>query len=212
MEHAYWGRAYAREEIDAALAAHGAAYERLDEEALCAHVADELAAGRVVGWFQGRFEWGPRALGNRSILADPRSTTMKARVNETVKFREPFRPFAPSVLEERAGELVDGDPAAQLATRFMLLVLPLKDGAGEAMPAVDHFGTARVQTVRADYSPLYYRLISAFADRTGLPALLNTSFNLRGEPIVASPADALSTFARSDLDLLVLEDAVVRKR
>ncbi|HEY8844576.1 MAG TPA: carbamoyltransferase [Gaiellaceae bacterium] len=212
MEHAYWGKAFSEEDVIGTLDRDGVDYERLDEDALLDRVAEMLAGGRVVGWFQDRFEWGPRALGNRSILADPRSASMKATVNEKVKFREPFRPFAPSVLEDRAGDFVDPVAAAQHPSRFMLLALPLHESARADVPAVDHFGTARIQTVRREWNPRYHGLVSRFGERTGVPALLNTSFNLRGEAIVTSPADALSTFKRSGLDVLVMGDVLVAKR
>ena len=212
LEHAYWGVEFGDAEIRSSLDAAGAAYVELEPNALVDRVADELAAGKVVGWFQGRFEWGPRALGNRSILADPRRAEMKEIINAKIKFREPFRPFAPAVLEERAAELVAGTGPAQHPARFMLMVLPLAEGAGERVPAVDHFGTARVQTVRREWNERFHDLVAAFERRTSVPVLLNTSFNLRGEPIVTSPEDALSTFERSGLDLLVLGNFVVEKQ
>ncbi|MFL5539896.1 MAG: carbamoyltransferase C-terminal domain-containing protein, partial [Longimicrobiaceae bacterium] len=151
-------------------------------------------------------------LGNRSILADPRRAEMKAVVNERIKFREPFRPFAPAVLEERAAELFDlCQPERQHPARFMLMVVPWREGAAEWAPAVDHLGTARLQTVRREWNPRYRALIERFDAATGVPVLLNTSFNLRGEPMVASPADAVSTFTRSGLDLLVFGNVLARK-
>jgi carbamoyltransferase len=137
---------------------------------------------------------------------------MKAVVNERIKFREPFRPFAPAVLEERAAELFDlCEPERQHPARFMLMVVPWREGAAERAPAVDHLGTARLQTVRREWNPRYRALIERFDAATGVPVLLNTSFNLRGEPMVASPADAVSTFRRSGLDLLVCGNVLARK-
>jgi len=213
MEHAYWGAGYQNGRVVEALDRSGHAYERHPSQAaLVDRVAGALAEGEVVGWFQGRFEWGPRALGNRSILADPRSPGMKERINRKVKFREVFRPFAPAMLDDCAPGYVHGRGAGQWPARFMLLVLPLRDEfAGEA-PAVDHFGTARIQTVGAGWNPLFHSLITSFRDRSGLGCLLNTSFNLRGEPIVATPEHAISTFERSELDLLVIENCVVSRR
>jgi carbamoyltransferase len=162
---------------------------------------DRLAAGRVVGWFQGRMEFGPRALGNRSILADPRDEGMRERVNALVKKREAFRPFAPAVLASRAAEHFDLDHPAP----FMVETCRVRSKV--ALPAVTHVdGSARVQTVDADTNPRFHGLLEAFERRTGCPVLLNTSFNLRGEPIVCSPTDAVLCFLRSGLDCLVIED------
>jgi carbamoyltransferase len=212
MRDAYWGAEYGEAEIDAVLRHAGIAAERLDDEdSLAERVARELAQGRIVGWFQGRFEWGPRALGNRSILADPRNPDMKATVNARIKYREPFRPFAPAILSEHAGEFVDSAYVSQAPSRFMLMVLPVLDGAGERIAATVHGGTVRIQTVDPETNPRFSRLLEAFFEQTGTPGVLNTSFNLRGEPIVASPADALSTFNRSGIDTLVLGDRVIAK-
>jgi carbamoyltransferase len=169
-------------------------------------------AGKVVGWYQGRFEWGPRALGNRSILADPRSEMMKDTVNIKIKFREPFRPFAPVILEERADEFFIGrHTARQYPSRYMLLVLPLQDDKKDTIKAVNHMGTGRLQTVRKEWNPRYYKVVEKFGQATGVPVLLNTSFNLRGEPIVTMPSDAYSTFSKSGIDVLVMENFMVRK-
>jgi carbamoyltransferase len=137
---------------------------------------------------------------------------MKERINRKVKFREVFRPFAPAMLADCASGYVEGRGPGQWPARFMLLVLPLRDEFARAAPAVDHFGTARIQTVGPDWNPLFHSLLSGFRDRSGLGCLLNTSFNLRGEPIVATPEHAISTFERSELDLLVIEDCVVSRR
>jgi len=182
-----------------------------DEERLINRVTDALPAGRVVGWYQGRAEWGPRALGQRSILADPRRAEMKDIVNIKIKFREAFRPFAPSVSSERAAEFFElDDPARNWPARFMLVVVPVR--RPDVIRAVAHAdGTGRVQTVVRDTSPRYARLLDAFGQATGVPVVLNTSFNLKGEPIVNTPDDALRTFERSGMDVLVLGDAVVEK-
>lgn len=213
MEHAYLGAAYADSRIVGVLDGSGATYETFhDDGALADHVVQHLIDGKVVGLFQGRFEWGPRALGNRSILADPRTPEMKNVVNEMIKFREPFRPFAPVVPEERASDLFElPDAERHYPARYMLMVQPWRDGAGAKAPACNHEGTGRLQTVRREWNPLYYDVVKGFGDATGVPVLMNTSFNLRGEPMVSSPEDALRTFGKSGLDVLVLGRQVVRK-
>ena len=216
LDHAYWGQGYSDAEIYAFVQshAHGLRCNRIDdEETLTDQVVDAMLGGRVVGWFQGRFEWGPRALGNRSILADPRRHAMKDLVNAKIKFREPFRPFAPVILEERTGEYFDfPDPVRHYPARFMLLVMPIHESQQDRIAAVNHQGTGRLQTVRRETNPAYHSVIKKFGQATGVPVVLNTSFNLRGEPIVASPADALSTFVRSGIDLLVLGNYLIAKR
>jgi carbamoyltransferase len=174
---------------------------------------EALVNGKVIGWYQGRFEWGPRALGNRSILADPRREEMKDVVNTKIKFREPYRPFAPSILAEETEtyfdlpQAIEHDPA-----RFMLLVTPVKEEKRDVLPAITHAdGTGRLQTVFEDTNPRYYHLIERFGQATGVPVLLNTSFNLRGEPVVTTPANAYSTFSRSEMDLLVMGNYLVYK-
>lgn len=215
MEHAYWGQAYSPQEVKTAIQATGRSYELVeDPERRAAMMVDDMLAGKVIGLFQDRFEWGPRALGNRSILADPRGAEMKNIVNARIKFREPFRPFAPVILEERASEYYADmeDPASNFPLRYMLMVCHTKNGSGEKIQAVTHEGgTGRVQTVRRETNQLYYRAIELFGQATGVPVLLNTSFNLRGEPIVTTPANALNTFAKSDIDTLYADDFVVRK-
>jgi len=213
LEHAYWGKAYPEGEIQAFLDDRNIPYERYgDDDRLVERVVEDLVAGKVVGWFQGRFEWGPRALGNRSILADPRNEAMKDAVNLKIKFREPFRPFAPVVLEEKADEYFRGRSASRQApSRFMLFVLPLREEKADRIAAVNHLGTGRLQTIRREWNPRYYDVVEKFGQATGVPVLLNTSFNLRGEPIVASPAEAWATFRASGLDVLVLEHFVIRK-
>ena len=214
LEHTYWGEEYRDEGARSFLEESGISYEYTpDTEQLLGELAGDLLAGKVVGLFQGRFEWGPRALGNRSILADPRKPEMKEIVNAKIKFREPFRPFAPVVLEERCSEYFELErPERQHAARHMLLVCPVHEEKQQVIPAVTHVGgTSRVQTVVQERNPRYYRLVERFAEGTGVPVLLNTSFNLRGDPIAASPADAYSTFARSGIDTLALENCLVRK-
>ncbi len=215
LEHAYLGQGYDDKEIRSFLDGKGIKYEPYeDDEKLFDRLVAELMEGKVVGWFQGRFEWGPRALGNRSILADARRADMKHIVNSKIKFREPFRPFAPVILEERAGEFFDGlsDPKQLYPARYMLLVLPWKGSTGEMIPAVNHLGTGRLQTLRREWNPRYYRLVQKFGEATGIPVLMNTSFNLRGEPIVASPANAWNTFSKSGIDILLLGRNMIKKQ
>jgi carbamoyltransferase len=213
LEHAYWGKKYGEGEIRSFLDGRNIPYERYDDDGkLLDRVVDDLVAGKVVGWYQGRFEWGPRALGNRSILADPRSELMKDTVNIKIKFREPFRPFAPVILEQNTDEYFTGrNTARQYPARYMLLVLPLKDSKKDAINAVNHMGTGRLQTVREEWNPRYYKVVEKFGQATGVPVLLNTSFNLRGEPIVTTPANAYSTYSKSGIDVLVMENFMVRK-
>jgi carbamoyltransferase len=218
MRHAYYGPSFADERITAALrarlpgldsAGQGAdglrARRWADLEALDRDTAAALAGGAIVGWYQGRSEWGPRALGNRSILADPRRAEVKDVLNARVKRREPFRPFAPSVLEERAAEWFDGaepDP-------FMVTVRPVRAALRPKVPAVTHVdGTARLQTVSREANPRFWSLIRAFEEATGVPMVLNTSFN-ENEPIVNTPEEALDCFLRTRMDRLVLGDWVV---
>jgi carbamoyltransferase len=214
MEHAAWGEAHGPDAIEGFLASAGVPYERIEaEDTLIVRIVDRLQEGKVVGWSQGRFEWGPRALGQRSILADPRRADMKDIVNTKIKFREPFRPFAPSVLVERTQEYFAlPDAARHYPARFMLYVVDVQPGKRGTVPAITHVdGTGRLQTVRREPNPRYYGLIEAFGDATGVPLLLNTSFNLKGEPIVNTPAEAYHTFRHSGMDVLVLGDCVIEK-
>jgi carbamoyltransferase len=213
MEHAFWGPAHRDADVRAFLDGESIAYERLEEPALVDQVAEAIAGGAVIGWFQGRAEWGPRALGHRSILADPRRAEMKDVVNTKIKYREPYRPFAPSVLADRVGEFFDAPGvAAQYPSRFMLLVVDVAPSKRDVIPAVTHVdGTGRLQSVTRDDNERYHALISRFGQTTGVPVLLNTSFNLRGEPIVNTPREAYTTFVRSQLDALVLENCLVWK-
>jgi carbamoyltransferase len=214
MEHAYWGEEYTEAETRAFLDGQGIKYTYYaDDDMLLDMVAAAIADGQVIGWHQGRFEWGPRALGNRSILADPRRTEMKDIVNTKIKFREPFRPFAPVVLAERAHEYFDfPEIDRQMAPKFMLMVSPVFKDKWAVIPATTHAGgTGRLQMISPATNRRYYELIRRFDQITGVPVLLNTSFNLRGEPIVSSPQDAWNTFQNSGLDLLVIGQFVIRK-
>jgi len=178
----------------------------------------EASWGKIRGfpecrWFQGRSEWGPRALGNRSILADPRNAEMKDVVNSKIKFREPYRPFAPSVLAQQAEFYFELPEARKhFPARYMLYVVPTKENQRENLAAVTHVdGTARVQTVSRKQNQRYYDLIERFGQATGVPVVLNTSFNLKGEPLANTPADAVSTFFRSEMECLVIGDFLIEK-
>lgn len=214
METAYWGKSYTRDQIKTAIDEYGYNYDYIeDDNTLAELMVDDFLKKKVAGLYQGRFEWGPRALGNRSIMADPRGAEMKNVVNERIKFREPFRPFAPVVLEERAHDFWDdlGDLDQSYSYRYMLAVCKTKAQMGDKIQAVNHEGSGRIQTVRREWNPLYYRAIELFGEATGVPVLLNTSFNLRGEPIVTTPQNALNTFTKSDIDTLYMDGFVVRK-
>ncbi|HEY0970167.1 MAG TPA: carbamoyltransferase [Gemmatimonadales bacterium] len=228
MRGSLLGPSFGEAEIEAGLHALGARFERAGREGTIERVAELLAAGNVVGWFDGPMEFGPRALGARSILADPRDEAMQAKLNLKIKFREGFRPFAPSVLAERAGELFDIDAESP----YMLLVVPVREERRLAataregglwgidrlneprsdLPAVTHLDyTARLQTVTADRSPGLRAVLEAFERRTGCPAVVNTSFNVRGEPIVCTPADAYACFMRTDMDYLAMPPFLLAK-
>lgn len=210
MQSALLGPAFDHDAIRPVLDASGLRYRELAEPELLTVVVDALVRGDVVGWFQGRMEFGPRALGGRSILADPRVAAMKDTINRKIKFREGFRPFAPAALREEAHTLFETAPGEDLP--YMTHVVPVRPDAAPAIPAVTHVdGTARVQTLSAERHGRTYRLVRAFFERTGCAAVLNTSFNVRGEPIVCQPADALRCFARTELDALVLEGFVVER-
>jgi len=214
LENAYFGKSYREKEIKKFLEQKKIKYHYFDdEEKLIEMTADSISKGLVVGWFQGSFEWGPRALGNRSILADPRREEMKDIVNVKIKFREPYRPFAPVVLEEQAKNYFDIDlKQNEYPARFMLMVAPVIRIKQKEIPAVVHVdGSGRLQTIKKEENPRYYSLIEKFFQKTKVPILLNTSFNLKGEPIVNSPENAYNTFRRSGLDLLVLEKFVIKK-
>jgi carbamoyltransferase len=206
MRSACLGPAFSSEEIESTLRTFKLRYTHTSNPASCA--AELLTVGKILGWFQGRMEFGPRALGSRSILADPRDPEMTVRVNNAVKFREWWRPFAPSLLAESASEYLE----SATESPFMILTSQVKLEKRTLIPAVTHVdGSARPQTVERDVHPLYWRLIREFGNRTGVPVVMNTSFNLRGEPIVCTPTDAIRTFFSSGMDALVIGDFIVEK-
>ena len=228
MKGSYLGPRYANDQIEQTLLSIGAVYRQLEEDQLLEDMAQHLASEKVVGWFQGRMEFGPRALGGRSILGDPRSRQMQSVMNLKIKFRESFRPFAPSVLRERVSDYFEMDTDSP----YMLLVAPVlekrrvqltKEQEGlwgidllnvpkSDIPAITHVDySARVQTVTEATNPRYYRLLQMFERKTGCAVLINTSFNVRGEPIVCTPQDAYRCFMRTDMDVLVLENMVLLK-
>jgi carbamoyltransferase len=215
MDHAFLGPAFGEAEIEAAIDRNLADFRearctiaRIDDEGeLCRLTAGRIADGQVVGWFQGRMEWGPRALGNRSIVCDPRRADMKDILNRKIKRRESFRPFAPSILRERVGEWFEAD----YDVPFMLQVYPIRAARRAQIPAVTHVdGSGRLQTVTRAQNRRYHRLIEAFAERTGVPILLNTSFN-ENEPVVCQPQEAIDCFLRTRMDALVLGDVLVTR-
>ncbi len=228
MQGSFLGPQFSNEEVQSRLDKLGARYERLSDDAVLDSTVKALSDEAVVGWFQGRMEFGPRALGGRSILGDPRSTKMQSVMNLKIKYRESFRPFAPSIPRENVSEFfeMDGD------SPYMLLVAPVQSSHRRAMsaeessrfgieklhvprstiPAVTHVDySARVQTVTEQANPRYYRLLKRFGQKTGTPVLVNTSFNVRGEPIVGSPEDAYRCFMRTEMDVLVVENFLMRK-
>lgn len=216
MDHSYWGPQFTPTEIKARIverrseldAAGCAIAELADEAELCRRTAEAVAEGKVAGWFQGRMEWGPRALGNRSIICDPRRADMKTILNAKIKRRESFRPFAPSVLQEAVGEWFEEDDAVP----FMMQVFQIREEKRKQIPAVTHVdGSGRLQTVYRRTNPRYYRLIERFRDKTGVPLVLNTSFN-ENEPVVCTPQEALDCFLRTNMDVLVLGDVFVARR
>ncbi|MFZ5479010.1 MAG: carbamoyltransferase [Myxococcota bacterium] len=207
LESAYLGPDYDEAAIRAVLDRYGAVYTRHEREPLLEATVDQITDGKVVGWFQGRMEWGPRALGHRTILGDPRHPDMRTIINMKIKFREGFRPFAPSVLEEKVSEWFEIDRPSP----YMLLVAPVKPGK-TPLPAITHVdNSARIQTINRDQDAMYYDLISAFDRRTGVPVLINTSMNVRGEPMVCSPEDAYLCFMRTEMDVLVAGPFLMRK-
>jgi carbamoyltransferase len=206
MRHVYLGPDYGEERMARALTAKGLKWEKRSD--IAKTVAGLLAEGKVIGWFQGRMEYGPRALGNRSILADPRRSEMKDVVNAQVKFRESFRPFAPAILAEKVQEYFVGGRFCP----FMNIVLPVRPEKKDVIPAVTHAdGTGRLQTVEREINPRFYQLLDQFYRITGIPVLMNTSFNLQGEPVVCTPEDAVASFLNSGLDILVLGDYLCAK-
>lgn len=205
MNSPYWGPSYDDHAITGTLDRHGLACTRLPAEELVRRTASAIADGKIIGWFQGRVEWGPRALGNRSILVDPRRSDMKDILNERIKRREPFRPFAPSILLEAVGEYFEVD----YPDPFMIKVYPIRPEKRDVIPAVTHVdGTGRLQTVSREDNPLYWELIKEFGRQTGVPVLLNTSFN-ENEPIVCTPEEAVECFLRTRMDVLVIGNYLV---
>ncbi|MCB2206003.1 hypothetical protein KQI65_14775 [bacterium] len=210
LHHVYMGPSYEDAELRRALEKYVGQLHWMVSENIAADTARELAAGNVVGWFQGKMEFGPRALGNRSILADPRPVDMKDRINAKVKHREGFRPFAPAVKLEAAARYFDMKGLQE--SPYMLFVVPVHDSMRSVIPAVTHVdGTARVQTVKRETNARFWNLLDAFEQLTGLPVLLNTSFNVKHEPIVCSPEDAIRCFLNTDIEILVLGDFIARK-
>jgi len=228
MQGAYLGPRYDSVEIEKQLDEYGAAYELVDDARFYTQLADILAEEKVVGWFQGRMEFGPRALGGRSIIGDPRSRQMQSTMNLKIKYRESFRPFAPSIRAEKVSEWFEQDRPSP----YMLIVAPVNDDKRIAMseeqeklfgidklniprseiPAITHVDySARIQTIHEETNPRYYRLIKAFEDKTDCPILINTSFNVRGEPIVCTPKDAYRCFMRTEMDYLVIENYILKK-
>jgi carbamoyltransferase len=206
LRHVYLGPEFSDAEIEKALRTYKLRAAKLNDVA--ATTSELLANGKIIGWFQGRMEFGPRALGHRSILADPRDPQMNTKVNNAVKFREWWRPFAPSMLKEVAGEYLEH----ACDSPFMILTNPVRPEKRDVIPSVTHVdGSARPQTVEEEISPLYWNLINEFGKRTGVPVLMNTSFNLRGEAIVNTPTDAIRTFFSSGMDALVIGSYLVEK-
>ena len=208
MNHAAFGTAASESEIEITLKQAYLPFKKLSEEDLVQRTAEALAAGQIVGWFQGKMEFGPRALGQRSILADPRRANMKDVLNHRIKRRESFRPFAPAVPEEKAADYFEMDCAS---SPFMLKVFPVRPEKRSVIPAVTHVdGTARVQTVNRDTNPIFWKLLTEFGKQTGVPVLLNTSFN-ENEPIVCTPQEAIECFLKTKMDILVMDNYFLKK-
>jgi carbamoyltransferase len=207
MRHCYYGPEYSDAEINKDLDAIGCRYHQLNDAELIERTVEQIADGKILGWFQGRMEFGPRALGNRSILADPRRTDMKDILNNRIKYREPFRPFCPSILAERVGDYFETD----YPSPFMVMAYKIRPEQRERIPAVTHGdGTGRLQTVERDVNPLYWSLIHRFEEVAGVPVLLNTSFN-ENEPIVYTPAQAIDCFLRTRMDALSIGKFILYK-
>jgi len=206
QENVYVGPSFSNEEIKSFLNSKNISYQCFEGDKLLEKTAKLIADGNVVGWYQGKMEWGPRALGNRSILADPRRADMKDILNAKIKHRESFRPFAPSILEEFTAEYFEID----IPSPYMLMVAPVKKP--KDIPAVTHVdGTGRLQTVSKESNELYYNLINEFNKITGVPVIINTSMNVMGEPIVNTPEQAYSMITKTDMDYIVMGNYLVKK-
>ena len=208
MQHVYYGPEYSDGEVLCDLEAAGCTYHKLTEQELISSTAGAIAKGKIVGWFQGRMEFGPRALGNRSIISDPRRKDMKDILNSRIKYREPFRPFCPSILAETVGEYFETD----YPSPFMVVAYKIRPLQRAQIPAVTHGdGTGRLQTVKREENPLYWKLIHKFKELTRMPVLLNTSFNVAAEPIVNRAVEGYLTFRRCGIDALVAGPYLVTK-
>ena len=206
IENIYVGPSFSQDDVKQFLDHNNIKYETFDEVSLIKNCAKLISEGNIIGWYQGKMEWGPRALGNRSILADPRRKEMKDILNEKIKHRESFRPFAPSILEEYVSEYFDMD----ISSPYMNIVAPVKKP--DKIPAVTHVdGTGRIQTVSKNSNPLYYKLITEFHELTGVPVIINTSMNVRGEPIVNTPEQAYNMLTKTDMDYLFIKNFMVKK-
>jgi carbamoyltransferase len=205
MRHVYYGPGYSDLEIQRDLQNAQCRFHKVSEDDLIDLVARSISQGKIVGWFQGKMEFGPRALGNRSILADPRRAEMKDILNSRIKYREPFRPFCPSILADKAGEYFEQNHPSP----FMVMAFKIRPHQRERIPAVTHGdGTGRLQTVEQDQNPLYWKLLCKFEEVAGVPVLLNTSFN-ENEPIVATPAEAIECFLRTRMDVLAIGSCIL---
>jgi carbamoyltransferase len=208
MTDAYLGPEFSNNQIKNILRCQRLDYKELADDDLARYIAEKIFQNKIIGWFQGKMEFGPRALGNRSILANPCNPGMKDILNAKVKKRESFRPYAPAVLEERAADYFE----AKQFSPFMLLAAKVREDKKATIPAVTHTdGTARVQIVNKIANPKLWNLIKSFENISGVPLIINTSFNLRGEPIVCAPAHALDDFFQSEMDILVLGNLVLEK-
>lgn len=209
----FLGPSFPEEQMEDVLVRHGLSYTRLDRKELVERVADLLSQEKIIGWFQGRMEWGPRALGNRSILASAARPEMKDIINSKVKHRELFRPFAPVVLAQYVKDYFITDFPIPASAKYMLFVYPFRPKGKRDVPAVVHVdGTGRLQTLERTDNPLYYDLIETYAKKTGVPIIINTSFNVRGEPIVCTPMDAVQCFLKTDIDYLVMGHFIINKQ
>lgn len=209
----YLGPSFPEEQIEDVLKRHGLSYTRLDQKNLIDRVAELLSQEKIIGWFQGRMEWGPRALGNRSILASAARPEMKDVINSKVKHRELFRPFAPVVLAQHIKDYFITDSPVPVSAKYMLFVYPFRPKGKREVPAVVHVdGTGRLQTLERADNPLYYDLIDTYAKKTGVPVIINTSFNVRREPIVCTPKDAVQCFLKTDIDYLAMGSFLVNKK